>query len=391
MTLKPGHNYLELARRINAAAVDPTSWQPVVSLMAEMAGDIRTHLFGFDMIVGQTGPLHVTHGYDPEFMEGYNRNYTTRNAWAPGFLRGAPGQVMTSAQMCPDAALRRTEFYADWVRPQEDIIAGGGSVLLRDPTRLYVLGGNIRNRDGERLQPGWTRLLNDFVPLLQQALEMNRTLAGARLGNYLLRHQLDPDTAAVLILTAEGRPVSVDPRAATLLEAGEVLRLTPSGTAAFTDPHAESRLTALRRQAGRVAQHSFGLRAPDGAEWRCNLAVLSAEEDLARLLGSAFFVPPPLIVLALTRPQVQRPPRSRLGAALSLTPAESAVALMLAEGLSPVEIADQRGTRLVTVRNQIKQAMWKADCRRQVDLVRRVLTLTGPGTGPASAAPHRPQ
>jgi PAS domain-containing protein len=215
---------------------------------------------------------------------------------------------MTSAQMCPDAALRRTEFYADWVRPQEDIIAGGGSVLLRDPTRLYVLGGNIRNRDGERLQPGWTGLLNDFVPLLQQALEMNRTLAGARLGNYLLRHQLDPDTAAVLILTAEGRPVSVDPRAATLLEAGEVLRLTPSGTAAFTDPHAESRLTALRRQAGRVAPHSFGLRAPDGAEWRCSLAVLSAEEDLARLLGSAFFVPPPLIVLALTRPQVQRPP-----------------------------------------------------------------------------------
>nr|MDA3888570.1 LuxR C-terminal-related transcriptional regulator [Allgaiera sp.] len=117
-------------------------------------------------------------------------------------------------------------------------------------------------------------------------------------------------------------------------------------------------------------------------------ASVAAEDGLE---GQAAYAASEGGVLALTRPQVQRPPRSRLGAALSLTPAEAAVALMLAEGLSPVEIADQRGTRLVTVRNQIKQAMWKADCRRQVDLVRRVLTLTGPGTGPASAAPHRPQ
>ena len=36
---------------------------------------------------------------------------------------------MFSEAMCTREELEPTEFYNDWVRPQEDIVAGGGALL----------------------------------------------------------------------------------------------------------------------------------------------------------------------------------------------------------------------------------------------------------------------
>jgi DNA-binding NarL/FixJ family response regulator len=54
---------------------------------------------------------------------------------------------------------------------------------------------------------------------------------------------------------------------------------------------------------------------------------------------------------------------------LGLTRAEAEVALALAEGLTPGEIAEAREVSLHTVRNQIKAMMWKCGVRRQAELM----------------------
>jgi DNA-binding CsgD family transcriptional regulator len=53
------------------------------------------------------------------------------------------------------------------------------------------------------------------------------------------------------------------------------------------------------------------------------------------------------------------------------------VALALAEGLTPAEIAEARGASLHTVRNQIKAALAKSGARRQSDLVALVVRARG--------------
>lgn len=52
-----------------------------------------------------------------------------------------------------------------------------------------------------------------------------------------------------------------------------------------------------------------------------------------------------------------------------LTPAERAVVDAMAAGLSPKEVAVQRGTSLATVRTQIKKAKKKTASRTLIELV----------------------
>lgn len=63
-----------------------------------------------------------------------------------------------------------------------------------------------------------------------------------------------------------------------------------------------------------------------------------------------------------------------LASAYNLSSAETEVALLLAEGLQPQEIADRRDARLTTVRTQVRSILNKLQARNTTDAVR---TITG--------------
>lgn len=63
------------------------------------------------------------------------------------------------------------------------------------------------------------------------------------------------------------------------------------------------------------------------------------------------------------------PPSAATAAAPALSPAEDAVVALLAAGLTPKQIAHQRGTSLATVRTQIKRAKRAAQARTLDELV----------------------
>ena len=65
----------------------------------------------------------------------------------------------------------------------------------------------------------------------------------------------------------------------------------------------------------------------------------------------------------------------RLSLLYDLTPGESAVCLMLAEGMSPDRIAEERSVSVGTVRVQIKSIALKLGCSRQAEIVAIVKSL----------------
>jgi DNA-binding CsgD family transcriptional regulator len=62
----------------------------------------------------------------------------------------------------------------------------------------------------------------------------------------------------------------------------------------------------------------------------------------------------------------------------SLTPAEYRVALLLCDGHSPREIANTVGVTDNTVRSQIKSIFSKAGVKRQGELIRLLMSYSGP-------------
>lgn len=65
--------------------------------------------------------------------------------------------------------------------------------------------------------------------------------------------------------------------------------------------------------------------------------------------------------------------------AFSLTPAEAQVTVLLAEGMSPEQIAEKRYASMPTVRSQLRALFEKVGVTRQIDLVRLVREMPNVG------------
>lgn len=370
-------DFSRVAARIFAAGLDSDLWPLALAEMSRASGGTKVSLLGFDQVQGTT-LVSVHHGFDPDFLKSFQDYFGTISPWGPTLARQVVGQAVPGEAILPFAELRRTEFYHDWVRPQEDIHAGGGVVLFREVTRTFQLGGNLRAVDSARLQPVWLNLLALCTPILQQAIEINRMLAGQRLATYLLRNGIDTEGTAVAVLGANRKLARIDVLAEHLILAGTVLRLDSGGRLRLTDPALDA-LVARAATAGRFARatrrqppSSLGL-APGGYDVR----VVPLDDTLLAdfSLPSLWYAEPPLSVLLLRPVRPAADPALALRQHLGLSQVEAEIVLALCAGLSPREIALARGTSLHTVRNQIKSAQSRTGAHRQSDLVLRAAHL----------------
>lgn len=363
----------DLLREIYAAGLDPARWPLVMEKLGRAVGEVKTHLFSFDAH-SETSLLTATGGFDPDQLKTFDDYYAAINPWAPAWATGPLKRTLSASEMVPTEKMKRTEFYQDWVKPQDDIIRGGGAVLMREPGRILLFGGNIREKDGDQVEPLWLDLVNRVAPAIRQAVEVSRAIAGLRLENLMLRRGADPQTAPVLLLAANGRILYANRLAEDLVTQGQILRVNGGNrlTLAAAQPVQRAFDQALRLvfEQGRGAQ-PIPL-APD-----LILRVLPLDTSLVQLarFDPLWWEGGTVALLLLHTPPGRRGNarlEDRLIRQHGLTRTEAEVAIAINEGQTLAEIADARRVSVHTVRNQVKSALLKTGHRRQADLSRLV-------------------
>jgi DNA-binding CsgD family transcriptional regulator len=356
-----------LATLMIAAAVDADQWARVLEGISATAGGVPVHVIGHDRASGlHLG--HVQHGYDPETVRRFVEHYSGDSPWLYNVLAEPLGRAIPCALMCPDAAVERTAFYADVVRPFDDIIGGGGAVLARTEGSAFKIGGCVPRRHRDRLEPALIDLLNLLIDPLTHAWQLGRSLAGGALERQALAGHVLGATA-MFVLSPTGRLAHSNAEGAAMLAAGGLAGADLQGRLRFAAPAAQARLQValhgLRHGALPVA--AFSLRG-EGGGGRVTLSGIAADVlgdgPVGLLLGAGC----PCLLVVVNLPPVRGDAIARLMALHGLTRAEAEVAQALAEGLTPAAIADARSASLSTVRNQIKAAMGKCGVTRQAQL-----------------------
>jgi DNA-binding CsgD family transcriptional regulator len=361
-------DYRRLTNRLFEAPLRSGAWRDFLGdLAAVTGGGTFTHIIAKDT----RRNLHLgdlTHGYDPDWGPPYYQHYHAINPWLLSAQEHPVGRAIYSYEMCPDPVFERSEFYADWIRPQEDAIAGGSIAIARTPTQVFKLGACIRRRDREAVEDRFVAILGILAEPLAHAWALSRRVVASQqlIGE---NPETDAGEVAVALVDRAGQLRFADASAEGELASGARMQLTMSGRVRFADRSVDAQLERI------VA----ALRRGGSAWWRgtCGGAELSmtAMPDGVRGDGlSALIVGAgaPCVQIVLSRsdaPEVV----GRLAARLGLTRAEAAVAMALAEGMTPREIAEARGASLNTVRNQIKAALHVCGARRQAELVSLVL------------------
>ncbi|MDV7141536.1 hypothetical protein R3X27_02455 [Tropicimonas sp. TH_r6] len=273
----------------NAAALDHRQWRWFLRELSEASGGIRVHLLVHDS-EKDTALGHMEHGYDPVFVDSFDAYYGKRNAWAPAYLHAAPGKAVRAEELIPDARLEQTEFYNDWVRPQEDIIGRGFSVLNHTASRLTLVGGNIRRKDRDQLEQPFVDLLQKLSPLLQNALAISHVLGNISIENKILREGMEPDITALFALDRQCRIHYANRQGQRMIDRGDVVQQDMNSRLRFRDNRA---LAALARSVQDLNQPeiTFGLpffaRNSERGQFLCRtIPVGETEEHLPWLAAS---------------------------------------------------------------------------------------------------------
>jgi len=371
----------EIVSSLHRAALDPRGWGDVFSGIRGRLDGSKLSLHGHDR---RTGAIFLSgaSGYEPEFAEGYLSYYHSINPFVPKSELLPLGVARQSNADIPPEDLFRSEFYNDWMRPQEDLV---GAVAIRTRpvgSRSWVLSLNIRRRDWSRLEGRALRLLDALEPHLSHAFQVSEVMN--RLTGQIVAATADalqPGMSGGVIVTDHNRYVLWADDGAIRLHPS-LLRIDVLGRLRFGDDRAEEWAEATLRQNGKLSGRApLGVTFTQGSQkWDIRaVKILDPNQPVPQFPGGQqnSWASSERTVFLISRRSGIAPPEQALAQAFGLSMAEAEIALAIWDGASTSEIVDQRKTSLNTVRNQIRAVLHKMDARHRADLVRIVAHCLG--------------
>jgi DNA-binding CsgD family transcriptional regulator len=368
--IRDDQHWFDLTDRFYAAAVDGTGWYEALDGLARATGSRSGELIGISRggILPFNLMTNVDSGLHPAFVAGGGGDPAVNPRVAAGM--GAP-ILKTLADydfLTPDEH-RRNPHYQEFARPW-DIPFICLTTLERTPELLIGLAVLRSEREGH-IDAGGRAAFAAVAPHVRGAVRMQMSLEGR--GQALVTGALDALSMPVFVCDHTGRVRSLTPSAEALVREPGGLRL------------AGGRLGAARRADAQVLQDAIDAATlhdpPPGAPLLRTVVLRAPAADARPLVLDVVRMPAGPYALAF-RPQVLvvarggRPAAEArapiLRAAFGLTPAETQIALLLADGLDSAAIAARRRSSVGTVRVQIKRVLAKLHVKSQIELAARL-------------------
>lgn len=370
--------YDKLVGLIYEAALEPERWQAVLLEFSDWFGAAGTTLWVHDFA---SRGVHAENGgesfrfvrFDPDYLASYADYYTLTNVWTENEALLREGAVVTSSMLYDDNHLPETEYYGDWLRPQNLFYSLGGIVAKNGTlaVKLAALRSKYKGPYTHEDLTWYTRLL----PHLKRACVMNQRLAGERLA--FENHQAVNGAAqatsglCVLGLSATGRLIYANQRGESWLREGGCLTLRHGGLHALDADKDAVLQTALKSVLASRKPRHLNLGAGNGHA-HCCFTVIPAPALGNPLVHEQQVA---LIVLIAANAQQRVATVRQLMELFGLTAAEARFARALAQGEDVDAYAAAEGLKKSTVRSHLKSAMEKTGTNSQRDLLRLVLSV----------------
>jgi DNA-binding CsgD family transcriptional regulator len=355
---------------IYAAASDPARWPEALQAVAGLLGAAQGLIFSHQATPEQRG-MWVSFRISPEATQRYIEHYHAHDIW---MQRGhalnvwLPGRVVVGRDLLPDKAFLDSVFYREFLAPQDirDVCAG----VLHDGSEPGIPRVNIalyRPHAGPRFNDADKAAMAALLPHLREATRIGFRLAEMEQALRIARATADTLLPALVLADGSGRVVFANRPANALFAAADGLRLN-EGRLKLASTRLQSKLDKLLTQ-NEAQGAALQVTRPSGkpAYWLIQVDLPPTGES---------------------PPDARRPSRALLihdpaapGANLQdftvlhgLTPAEARLleALLLHSTLT--EAARHLGISINTVRSQLRSVLDKCGARRQVELIRMVVS-----------------
>lgn len=363
---------------IYAATEDPQHWPRVLNRIARLIEGESAWLSA-SYIDSTVQDLHVFAGADPAMVQKFTEYYSSINVWAERMDRMFPvGSVGYSHHAICDRELHQTEFYADFLRPNEMGYCMGA--IAENPEQPPALLIGIRAPGRGPFNERHGRVFEALLPHVRRALRLHRKVNTLRSCQGGLESALDAFGHAVIGLSDTGTILLATETARLLLDSADGLRIK-DGRLVADLAEENSELQFRMREA--AAKGTGFSRASSGAILvRRKSGRRALRLTLMPFARTLFPHVTQLRVLVFVDDPSMKPVSrfDMLRMLFKLSPTEARLMELLASGIELATAADRIRITKETARFHLKSIFRKTGVRRQSELIRLMLNL--PGTNP---------
>jgi DNA-binding CsgD family transcriptional regulator/PAS domain-containing protein len=361
----------DLVGKVYDAALDEKKWPSFLEAFAQAVGGCSSLLRSADLQTGVAGYV-ATFGYDPAWKEAYCSHFVKLDYFNIAMNQYAPGTIFSSDQHVDLSKLRKSEYYNDYLVPQDKVHAFGIQ-LHREGSRSLVLGIQRGKRAGAFGEEEM-RLLNILAPHVTRAVQVHRKLGSLTLEKEWALGALDQLRVGVILTDSLGMPLFVNRAAEQMMAQGKGISLS-QGRLALNNPTETTLLHKLIANAAQGAAIGGDMRItlPNRSDVLQCLVTPVSPEFSARLniyLGSG------CAAIFLSKPGSLQLSPKRLAVLYGLSPAESRLVAKLAELNSLEQTANDLGIALGTARSQLASVFAKTGAKGQAELLMFMATGT---------------
>jgi DNA-binding CsgD family transcriptional regulator/PAS domain-containing protein len=352
------------------AALDRRQWPGALTAIADLTGAIGANLISNDKRRPEATffPMgRLSHELRTVFLA--RHHLSLDNPWTQAILPLAAGEIVRSTEIVPIAALIRTEYYADILRPQ-GIVHHICAVITNDERRSLRLGvfRSAAAGPGGADEIGW---LARLAPHVRRAARVAERIESSDLAKASLLGALDTVQHGVFALGEQGQVLMANRMGEAILALDDGLTCRAAKLGA-----------RLPREAARLDRLVAGAVAGAGGSTRVSRS--QGKIPYIALIVPARQVPlwplgdPPAALVIVTDLQRDRSGGMAAFAELfGLTPAEARVAREVGAGRGLPETTRHLGISLGTARTHLQQVFRKTGLNSQSALVALAAGMAG--------------
>lgn len=302
-------------------------------------------------------------------------------------------QVFTNIDLMSEDEWERSSYYLRQCQPFDVFHTLGANILTQDGDILRL---RISRPKSHRAFSSADKAMCELIlPHLRRAIYLYSLLDRSESLGGLYSQAIGRLSVATMVLDESGAVLELNPIASEILDSNDGLKLV-GGRLEATYPSDNRELQRVLRS----ASGQFGTEDGRGAE-AVSISRPSGQVSLGVVVEA---IPSQELAEGKGRPSVVVYIRDAVGKSLAstaiakqlfnLTPAETALAMELANGLSLEEAAEKLNIRRNTARAHLRSIFSKTGVRRQTELVRimlnSVVALGKPQQNPSTVATSLP-
>jgi DNA-binding CsgD family transcriptional regulator/PAS domain-containing protein len=368
----------DIATAIDAATFGEDTWDQVPAILSEAFPGSFAGLYNMNFPESRLNFLSWQN-MDPAFEKSYAEHFAYINPWGPYWTSINGTTIAASEDVYPARSFARSEFYNDWLMPQDRAEAAVGMKIVgeRDEA-VHLLLHFPLSRSGV-----YDRAALEIMARIRGSLERSVNLAR------FLRTDMEKAVAeaalversrcAAFVVGGDRRLQDANPMAERLLSSGECVAVR-KGRCHLADRNADTRFGAVLEKLSKglpTADARIAFRTATGT-WQVSVATVPLPQQAS--IGRLALLPPQRMILVLVVDLGSKGTAAGdlapLATIFGLTPSEIAFCRQLLLGESIADAAEQLGITRGTARTRLKAILQKTGTSRQAQLV---LLLTKAG------------